>query len=755
MSNYDFSSLNDKEFEALSNDILSQHLDHHVERFKSGRDGGVDGRFFSSPNNEVVIQCKHWLKSGLAALLRSIKNTEALKVKKLNPSRYIFVTSLELSRNDKIKIKDIFSPYILSDEDVFGNEDLNDLLSKNPSIEKRHYKLWITSTTVLNTLLNSALVGRSKFKMEEIIADSRRYVMTQSHAEAMEKLESKHSIIITGAPGVGKTSLADQLCQHYVANNFEMCFIENSLNEAEAHYDEASKQVFYFDDFLGRNFLLALDKHQDSQVINFISRVSRDPKKRFILTSRSNILNQGKRLSDLFEIKHLNKSEYEISVSSLSSFDKAKILYNHIWFGQLEDSYIDEIYKNKRYHDIIKHENFNPRLISFITDSNRLETLNPHGYWNYIESTLSNPQGIWKNVFEVQLDETSKYLVIAISIHGVTISEEKLKAFYSRFKNSRLRSNNSNFDSIIRPLVGALLNRTILQNKTVQYDLFNPSIADFVLATYMDDVDDINLLLDCLKTTQAIKNITSLHISGGLNERNYSSLVESQLLGIVNSATKYEFDEYLFRLLESASDIRSPTSDLLLYLKELTEEALNDAQINLDYRYLGFLGWAIELGFITKIDSRLKIILKCWNENEDTDYDDFVSLSKLILFVEPTGGDEIVLTEAFKESLIDYVSEEITNDVIESGELSHIYDDDLSYSSSLKKFVSGRVSDIAIELDSDELEVISDCCNIYDIIQSNIESITDGDFDSDRSRSMPSIPSTNSTCLIDDLFEKG
>ena len=139
MADYDFSSLNDKEFESLTNDILSSHFGQRIERFKPGRDGGVDGRFFSSPNNEILIQCKHWIKSGLASLLRSIDKTEADKVRKLNPSRYIFVTSLELSRANKIKIKNIFAPFIISDDDIFGNEDLNDLLSKFSDIEQKHY----------------------------------------------------------------------------------------------------------------------------------------------------------------------------------------------------------------------------------------------------------------------------------------------------------------------------------------------------------------------------------------------------------------------------------------------------------------------------------------------------------------------------------------------------------------------------------------------------------------------------------------
>lgn len=46
MSDYDFSTLNDKEFEILATDLLSKRDNVKYERFKPGRDAGVDGRFF-------------------------------------------------------------------------------------------------------------------------------------------------------------------------------------------------------------------------------------------------------------------------------------------------------------------------------------------------------------------------------------------------------------------------------------------------------------------------------------------------------------------------------------------------------------------------------------------------------------------------------------------------------------------------------------------------------------------------------------
>jgi GTPase SAR1 family protein len=754
MPDYDFSSLNDKEFESLSNDILSSYLSVRIERFKSGRDGGVDGRFFSTPDNEVIIQCKHWIKSGLPALMRSIEKSEAEKVKKLAPSRYIFVTSLELSRANKIKIKNIFAPYILSDDDIFGNEDLNDLLKTYPEIEKNHYKLWITSTNVLKTILNAALVGRSRYKLEEIVEESNRYVITESHNQAMEKLESKYSIIITGAPGVGKTSLADQLCQHYVAQGYELCFIENSLNEAEDHYNEESHQVFYFDDFLGRNFLLALDSHQDSQVINFISRISRDSKKRFILTSRSNVLNQGKRLSDLFEIKKIERSEYEVSIARLSEYDKAKILYNHIWFSQLDDGFIDEIYKEKRYLKIINHENYNPRLISFITDSHRLEAVNYGTYWAYIEDTLENPQGIWGNVFDVQIDELSKHLVIAVSIHGTSISEADLIKFYTLLTASRLNSGNSTtFDTIIRLLVGALLNRNVIDKDKIFYNLFNPSIADYVLSSYMDDINYLDELLSCLETKEAINNIYSLYKSGGINKEFFSSLVEMQLLRISNKEDNYKFDEYLLTLLFiSSTEIEAPKDGLLNYITALSEAVLTMGEISADYKLFEFINWSIELQLISESDLRLKNLLAIWVVDIGYDHEEFVSLSKLVIGIEPNGDGK--LTSEFKRQFVDYLSDDITRDAIESGILSDAHDHSSYSEDELSDFVAERLSDVSVEFENSDIEEISACCDIDDIIQSNINAAMHDDRVFEESREAR-YSSNTSTSPIDDLFDRG
>ena len=64
------------------------------------------------------------------------------------------------------------------------------------------------------------------------------------------------------------------------------------------YFHFGKKQIFYFDDFLGSNFLSIFQSKEDSHIINFMRRVARDKNKRFILTTRTNILSQGKKLSE-------------------------------------------------------------------------------------------------------------------------------------------------------------------------------------------------------------------------------------------------------------------------------------------------------------------------------------------------------------------------------------------------------------------------------------------------------------------------
>lgn len=160
MSDYDFSALNYEEFESLCVDLISKEKNKRFERFKTGKDCGIDGRFCNDDGTQEVIQCKHYFKTGFKGLISSLKKknnkgiNEIDKVKILNPFKYIFATSIQLSANNKKEIKELFSPYIKSESDIFGQEDLNQILGNNSEIEKQYFNLWLKSTKALEKFIN-------------------------------------------------------------------------------------------------------------------------------------------------------------------------------------------------------------------------------------------------------------------------------------------------------------------------------------------------------------------------------------------------------------------------------------------------------------------------------------------------------------------------------------------------------------------------------------------------------------------------
>jgi hypothetical protein len=201
-------------------------------------------------------------------------------------------------------------------------------------------------------------------------------------------------------------------------------------------------------------------------------------------------------------------------MSSLSDLEKAHILYNHIWHSGLHNDYIEELYRERRYRSIISHANFNPRLISYVTDASRLDGCLPEDYWTHITRSLSNPSQIWENPFTAQQDDFGRAIVFLVVFNGRSISEHDLGVAYNRFialpENQGLKGR-QDFQTVLRTLTGSFLNRTVTTTGDSSIDLFNPSIGDFVLSRYSKDASMFKKGALSLFTLHALNTLKSLN----------------------------------------------------------------------------------------------------------------------------------------------------------------------------------------------------------------------------------------------------
>lgn len=512
---YDFSTLNDKELELLVCDLLNAKYDLNLQSFKTGRDGGIDLRYSTPKNdNSIVVQVKHYLKSGYNQLKNKLINEEAIKIKKLNPqpSRYIIATSLSLSPHQKDEIKNTLSPFVISSNDVITGQELNTYLREFPEIEKSHFKLWFSSLAVLNAILNNAIENKSQYYIEKIQIKTKLFVTTNNINQGFKKLKKEKLLFITGQPGIGKTTLAEMLILRILKQDFKFYKIED-IEEADnvLSRDKDEKQLFYFDDFLGSNYLkLFQTERSEEKFCFFVERVKNTPNKLLILSTRTIILNSA--LKDHEKLNRLNiySRNLELELRNYSRFDKAKILYNHLFFRDIKPSYFKAIIRDKFYLKVVDHKNYTPRIIEFITDNDRIDNLSDDEYIEFINNSLGYPQEIWKHAYTTQIGYFEQILLITLFTFQKPVKDNILFNAFKRRLNFEKENHNqiiksNQFDESIKVLLNGFLSHNV---KDIEYRLFeflNPSINDFFISYIKNSSAEVTNILSSIEYIEQLE----------------------------------------------------------------------------------------------------------------------------------------------------------------------------------------------------------------------------------------------------------
>ncbi|WP_291096378.1 MULTISPECIES: ATP-binding protein [Bacteroidota] len=499
MDNFDFSTLNSSDLEELVCDLLNASEVqlkpfNSYRTFKEGKDRGIDILRSSEENNyESVVQVKHYLKTGISGLLRDLKKNEVEKVKKLQPNRYLIVTSVDLGVNDIHYIKEIFEPYITNLSDILGLKDLNRLVSLYPQVLQKHFKLWFSGSDVLKRILQYQYFGRSQEFLENNLKRKiRLYVKTSMYEIARESLRKDKFIIITGEPGCGKTSLAELLLYEYIGNQYELNYILNIKEVDNLIKSDDTKQIFYFDDFLGHNSLeIRKAKASENYLVQALNRIKNRRNKHFIFTTRTFILNEAVAISERLQKYHLIEKQ---SILHLKEYDhdlKLKMLENHIQESDLQYQYKSILYKDNIIKFIINHKNFYPRSIEFITDPEYISDITPSNFESYIYENFNSPQKIWRHAYNEQIDELDRFFLSTMISFGNNCSIQYLEeAFIARIEYEVLHNNVVKtfdpFNSSFRRLLGGFIMYEY-HDKFESIKFINPSLVDFLLVTLREN----------------------------------------------------------------------------------------------------------------------------------------------------------------------------------------------------------------------------------------------------------------------------
>ena len=499
MANYDFSTLNSTDLEDLVCDLMNkkQPKDAGItyKTFKDGRDLGID--FLHSTDAKEydhVGQVKHYYRTGYKGLIKDLKDKEVAKVAILSPNRYIFASSVDLSVSNTKEIKDVFSPYIKNLNDIYGKKDLNRLIETYDKILHDHYKLWLSDISILKIILQSDLEFRSSnFIEDELKKRLRLYVQTPIFREAQNALINNRFIIITGEPGVGKTTLAEMLIYKYVADGYKLTYILDDIRDAEKVLTmDDSKQIIYYDDFLGSNAVeIEKSKGSETRLRKILRRISSMQNKLVVFTTRTFLLS-----SAIEESENLRRFNLKAKASTfeLKEYDlplKKQLFNNHIEESELSNDFKDLLLSSKIVNFVICHDNFTPRSVEFICSPSNVSAFTLFDYEAFIYSSFNYPEEIWKHAYSNQINEDDRLLLNTLLTFGKPCKTETLeKAFLNRIQ---LEVNFNNKKKVMHSFKKTLsrLDDGFIICKNNNVDFINPSLVDFLLDYLKQDFNEI------------------------------------------------------------------------------------------------------------------------------------------------------------------------------------------------------------------------------------------------------------------------
>ncbi len=483
---YQYGNLSDFEFELLCRDIMERKLGCPLRCFAPGRDGGVDITE-TKLSGKHMVQVKHYIDSPYRTLLSSLKK-ELPKVKQKQPEHYYVCCAKQLTAQNISEIYQLFSDYMDDAEAVVDLMQIDNFLHKkeNADILERHYRLWLESTSVLEQLGNQDIAIDCDAFFYQIEKEQKFFVKTKYYEEGRQILENEHMLMLLGDPGVGKTMLTKMLALAFVAEGYRIRYTTNGeLSDLKRALsaDRKRKELIVLDDCLGQHYF-KMQETKENELLALVKYIMHNPNKLLIMNSRVTIFHEARERSCDFRyfMDDENIKIRKLEMNGLDEEEKGWIFYNHLYFSGIPEEYYQNISKDRRYRAIVRHPNYTPRLVEFVTKKKNYKQVASDCYATFIMDCLRNPTELWKDEFTRKLGAEDRALLLTLySLTDTSVEEPVLvRAFLKRLSGLEGMDTTRNlYEEALRRLTDSMV-QLMEQNGRKRIGVCNPSINDFL-----------------------------------------------------------------------------------------------------------------------------------------------------------------------------------------------------------------------------------------------------------------------------------
>lgn len=426
--------------------------------------------------------------------------------------KYVLYTTCKLQLKDKKGIQDIMLPYIKSINDIYDFSDINNLILNNPNIELKYYKLWIPSTNIMLDTIGKIFYKKqyeiNKIKQKEKDKLAVKYVSTKHLLIAIKILDKENIVIISGLPGVGKTTLANAISIVYENRDYEFVNIEKIDDYFNFQMRQDKKYIFFFDDFLGTIDYEITNEKEAKQIISVIKKINCDNKStKLVITTREFVLNEGKQKSEALDNFDDNIAKLTINMKEYTNQEKLNILIKHIEYYQIQKNQVLKFIDNNKLLSVIKHQNYFPRIIDqsfeFYKDEN-------NNLVDEILTNLNDSSRIWKLIFENKLIVIDIKVLCYLYFSAFILNHSDLVNQLSLLQFDKDEIANS-LKRLEKPL--NLLKLSKHKDKGLIINFFDPSIKDYLKRYIKENITISSFIVNDNVSVNNLTNYARLYMS--------------------------------------------------------------------------------------------------------------------------------------------------------------------------------------------------------------------------------------------------